>query len=330
MRIFFAFAMFFVFAGTLAYSQTCTISGAGTIVWNPLTTPTCQEGGVTTATATTLIIPAGVTLNFDDNGDTWMGTRIDIFGELLITADVTINSSIVVKSGGLVTLSKKLSLGTSPSDPTGCNYVVSINTGGLVDVGNTGTDRLYICGSFIMKGNGACESCGGTNSGTCAYAGIPYCEPAGGFAGPLGYSKDGYDASLPIKLLSFTAFKNLNKISLSWSTSSEINFDFFEIDKSTDGKAFHSIAKVKGHGTTDELNEYSLDDEKPYIGKNYYRLKSVDFDGFTEYFKVVLVDFDGKKNFSIYPNPSDGISFTTETNFTPKSRAFVADRKSVV
>ena len=60
------------------------------------------------------------------------------------------------------------------------------------------------------------------------------------------------------------------------------------------------------------------------MGKNYYRLKSVDFDGYTEYFNVVMVDFDGKKNFSIYPNPSDGITFTTETNFSPQNRAFIA------
>jgi hypothetical protein len=109
-----------------------------------------------------------------------------------------------------------------------------------------------------------------------------------------------------------------------WATASELNFDYFDIEKSSDGKTFQSIAKVNGHGTTNERKDYSLEDEKPYIGENYYRLKSVDYDGYTEYFNVVLVDFDGSKAFSILPNPSDGISFTAETNFIPENRAFVA------
>ena len=50
---------------------------------------------------------------------------------------------------------------------------------------------------------------------------------------------------------------------------------------SSEGKSFQSIAKVKGNGTTTQRHDYFLDDEKPYIGKNYYRLKSVDFDGYT-------------------------------------------------
>ena len=320
----FALLMFLIISGSAAISQTCTISGAGTILWNAPTTPTCIEGGQTTANSSTLIIPVGVILQFDDIADTWTGTKIEVFGQLSITADVTINASIVVKDGGLVTLDKKLSLGTSPSDPTGCNYAMSINTGGLVDVGTTGTDRLYICGSYIMTGSGACNDCGGTNSGTCAYIpGTPYCEPAGGFAGPLGYSKDGYDASLPIELLFFKATKNVDKISLSWATASELNFDYFDVEKSSDGSNFHSIAHVKGNGTTNIRQDYSLDDEKPLLGKNYYRLKSVDFDGYTEYFNVVMVDFDGKMDFSVYPNPSDGVTFSAETNFIPQSRAFV-------
>ena len=49
----------------------------------------------------------------------------------------------------------------------------------------------------------------------------------------------------------------------------------------------------------------------------------MDFDGYTEYFNVLMVDFDGKRDFSVYPNPSDGVTFSAETNFIPQSRAFV-------
>jgi len=129
---------------------------------------------------------------------------------------------------------------------------------------------------------------------------------------------------LPIDLVSFSANKKINGVELLWKTSTEENLDFFEVERSINGKDFTRLGVMKGNGTTNEEHAYNLFDEKPTIGKNYYRLKSVDFDGYTEYFNVVMVDFDGSKSFSIAPNPSDGITFTAQTNFTPTARAFVA------
>jgi hypothetical protein len=36
-----------------------------------------------------------------------------------------------------------------------------------------------------------------------------------------------------------------------------------------------------------------------------------------------MVDFDGQKSFSIYPNPADGAGFKAETNFAPAENSFV-------
>ncbi len=121
--------------------------------------------------------------------------------------------------------------------------------------------------------------------------------------------------TLPVSLTDFTANQRTSDILLEWHTSSEINFDFFCIEKSTDGKAFKEIGTVKGHGTTHESNSYSLIDSSPNIGTNYYRLKSVDFDGHTEYFKVVSVDYATDKKFMVYPNPSDGNFISIKINF---------------
>jgi hypothetical protein len=145
----------------------------------------------------------------------------------------------------------------------------------------------------------------------------------GNLTGPGTLDKNS-NGSLPIELLFFQGSKGLKNIKLKWATTSEINFDYFDIEKSADGKVFQKIARVTGHGTTNKRNDYFLEDEKPYFGKNYYRLNSVDFDGYTESFNVVMVDFDGIKAFSVSPNPFDGITFTTETNFVPQTRAFVA------
>jgi len=320
-----------------AIAQTCTIvdpdgdPGTSTLVsWVNASSPSCQEGGNAGA-ASIIIIPAGVLLRFDDGADTWTGTNIQVYGRLGISAAVKISSNIEVLSGGTLAIGNngKLDMGSAGSNP--CPYSVTIQPGGLLDfTGNpvNPSERLRFCNTTIaIPGGGSCQNCPEVSPGVFDCSGIvappPICEPVGGFTGPIVLSEDG-GASLPVELAFFRASKGINKVSLSWATASELNFNYFEVEKSADGKTFQSIAKVNGHGTTNERHDYALDDEKPYIGKNYYRLKSVDFDGYTEYFNVLRVDFDGSKAFSITPNPSDGITFTAETNFVPDTKAYVA------
>jgi hypothetical protein len=308
------FILFCVLVGTLnsAYSQTCTISGTSPLNWvNP--GPACSEGG-NAGGASILVIPAGFTVTFDSNSDTWAGTRIDVYGTLSITKDVTINSSIAVHSGGLLKLESKLFMGSS----SGCGYGLSIRPGGTVDVGGTGSDRLSICGVELMKGNGGCNSCGGDNSGDCAYNGQPYCEPTTGFTGPLGYDEDGYDIVLPIKLVSFSASQNSDVVLLNWTTSSQENFDKFIVEHSIDGKNFDTLGVVYGTGNTKLLMNYSITDSNPVIGKNYYRLKSIDYDLTFEYSAVKMAEFKGSKNVIVFPNPASEPFINVHTNFSPQ------------
>jgi hypothetical protein len=307
---------------TFGYGQTCTLSGTGTILWSNASPPACQEGG-NAGTKTTIIIPAGVTLEFNDNGDTWTGTMIEIYGTLSITApgQVTINSSITVKSGGTLSIGSKLNIGSS----SGCGYSLSAESGAVIDIAGSTPDRLNICGKEIARGGTAgCNQCpeNPPSSGNYDCTGIspPYCEPSGGFTGPISFDENG----LPIELLSFKASKGITNVKLSWATASELNFHYFEVERSVDGTTFTAIGKIQGNGTTNIRQDYSFEDEKPLIGKNYYRLKAVDFDGYTEHFNVLMVDYDGKKNFSVYPNPSDGVTLHTETNFVPVKNSFVA------
>lgn len=115
--------------------------------------------------------------------------------------------------------------------------------------------------------------------------------------------------ALPVKLVSFTADKyNETQSQLKWATSSEINNDHFDIERSADGLAWSKIGEVKGAGNSNETMEYSYTDEATMTGANYYRLKQVDFDGKFEYSNIAEVDFDGGRPLnttvmSIYPNP---------------------------
>lgn len=85
--------------------------------------------------------------------------------------------------------------------------------------------------------------------------------------------------ALPITLSKFI-IKPINKtILLNWETSSEIKNDYFDIERSTDGKSFAKIGKQAGSGNSNTLKIYSFTDHHPLSGTNYYRLVQYDFDG---------------------------------------------------
>lgn len=57
--------------------------------------------------------------------------------------------------------------------------------------------------------------------------------------------------ALPIELLEFTAKSDLNNsVALEWTTASEVNNDYFELQKSNDGVNFETFAKVKSKGNS--------------------------------------------------------------------------------
>jgi len=114
---------------------------------------------------------------------------------------------------------------------------------------------------------------------------------------------------LPIELLSFSGAENGNIIELNWVTATEINNDYFEIQRSIDGISFSTIGVVAGNGTTMLPSNYSYVDINPANGTNYYRLKQVDYDGAIEYHNVIALSYNstqkGSNNayINIYPNP---------------------------
>lgn len=112
---------------------------------------------------------------------------------------------------------------------------------------------------------------------------------------------------LPVDLISFSASVVENVVKLSWITASEINNDYFTLEKSRNGKDFKILGNVSGNGTVNTTSHYDFMDNKPFLGLSYYRLSQTDYDGTVEVFTVISVLYtNGKANFSIYPNPITG------------------------
>lgn len=122
---------------------------------------------------------------------------------------------------------------------------------------------------------------------------------------------------LPVELVAFTGKHENGFNKLEWKTASELNNDYFELERSSNGEEFASIGRIAGKGTTSELSDYVFLDEQPLGGTNYYRLKQVDFNGEFSYSNIVLVEFEvesGTFNVSVFPNPvAKGTSFTIRT-----------------
>ncbi|MEY4904369.1 MAG: hypothetical protein RLZZ292_2184, partial [Bacteroidota bacterium] len=92
-------------------------------------------------------------------------------------------------------------------------------------------------------------------------------------------------------------------VDLNWQTISEERLTNYEVQRSADGKNFENIKVVIAKNTLASA-DYSLQDATPFKGMNYYRLKINEQDGSFKYSRVQVAQVGGKKEVTIYPNPT--------------------------
>lgn len=107
---------------------------------------------------------------------------------------------------------------------------------------------------------------------------------------------------LPVELLFFETRVVSKQVILNWATASEENFEYFSVQRSKDLIQFEEIGTINGHGDSKIRQDYQFEDAKPYKGTSYYRLQSIDFDGYTEIFNAVSVFVEESNNFEVYPS----------------------------
>ncbi len=95
---------------------------------------------------------------------------------------------------------------------------------------------------------------------------------------------------LPVELIGFRAFCKNGDVTLNWSTSVEIDNDYFSVEKSYDLINFIEIADISGAGNSNHVIHYShIDKDVHSSDKMYYRIKQTDFDGKTKYSEILSV-----------------------------------------
>ena len=121
---------------------------------------------------------------------------------------------------------------------------------------------------------------------------------------------------LPVKLSNFEVACQSNLPQLKWTTSTEINNNYFTVERAVGlpnekDLNFIEIAKIQGSGNSNIEQNYSFVDDSYSSNKSdlntYYRLKQTDYDGQFEYFYPILANCTVEQNeISIYPNPNEG------------------------
>jgi len=127
-------------------------------------------------------------------------------------------------------------------------------------------------------------------------------------------SNDGYytigtrnkvNSPLPVQVTAFSAQQTEKGVEIKWRTETELNNDYFTVERSADGEYFESILSVVGAGTSSVSHHYAAIDRTPLSGTSYYRLKQTDQDGKFTHSGIVAIEVGGNELINtIYPNPA--------------------------
>ena len=127
---------------------------------------------------------------------------------------------------------------------------------------------------------------------------------------------------LPLNWESFTALENTNEVDLHWEISNAREVESFYVEKSNDNINWTSIDHIAYDETQDNYNSV---DPSPMPGNNYYRIRSVDFNGDESYSAIRTVNIKSEIKMMIWPNPTSGAVYIQNNGAENNMNAQVFD-----
>jgi hypothetical protein len=255
-----------------------------------------QTNGVTTSISSVLTSPPALTVKCPKDGK--LSLSIDCPGCL--------GQGYIVKPGGKI------------QNCGACN-----NTGKLFaacnhawigsDIQVSGTSFNAIGIDTLAINNMATFSYSNTDQVIFTYGGTTgaAASSAGARLNSLWFKSFDYSVSdlLPLKLESFSAAARAGSVDLKWTASNQINFNHFELERSSDGKSFTTYAIIFPAENAVSTANYDYTDKHPDNSTQfvYYRLKMVDVSGKMTYSQAQIIRLEDDKNaiaLVAYPNPA--------------------------
>jgi len=139
---------------------------------------------------------------------------------------------------------------------------------------------------------------------------------------PGTYSNNSF-SPLPVTFIGFSAYIQHQETVLNWATGSEINNNFFTVERSRDGEHFETLLTKQGNGNSSETIYYTAYDENPLPGTSYYRLSQTDYNGSSAQYKIIAVNNTDVETFAISSISPTSFSDNTTLNYTLPSDAEV-------
>lgn len=233
------------------------------------------------------------------------------------------------------------------AQPTSGSYSLSLTTENISGLSDNAFAILKrpvgsLSGADWTNGGGLISAPGGY--GRMVADGVAYVTGLTNFS-EFGVGSGG--GGLPIQLINFNARVTDNKqVQLLWNTATEINNDYFTVERSADGVTYKAIGKVAGAGNSSVPLSYQLMDAEPLAGTSYYRLRQTDYNGESDFSDPIAVTIDKQMEPTVevtaYPNPSTGkfslilnhykgqatISIINETGAEVYSKNIIANTES--
>jgi hypothetical protein len=219
--------------------------------------------------------------------------------ELMLTTTGVTLSELSGSNGLLVTPSQILNSYTTYNATTGSGAA-----SGSVLV--TGINITTLTFKVYMKGDGH----GTAWSTSSEHAGDEFL---------VGVSLPVTQLVLPVTLSAFTAQSQGNAALLNWTTATEENSSYFNVQASRDGTSWSTVGEVKATGNSATPENYSFVDNAVASGNNYYRVVEVSLDNSEIYSVVRQLTFGSSTVLSYYPNPvKNSVTITTSAT-SPQS-----------
>ncbi|MCZ2278038.1 MAG: T9SS type A sorting domain-containing protein [Bacteroidia bacterium] len=137
------------------------------------------------------------------------------------------------------------------------------------------------------------------------------------------------NSPLPMELLSFEGKQVGNSVQVNWLTASEKNTDYFILEKTRNGEEFTEAGRIKAAGNSTQIHHYSLTDDSPAEGMNYYRLTEIDFDGTKHETHLITVSFKSDiRQLTLHPNPAssdDGLELLFYSENNKRTQIYIYD-----
>ena len=129
---------------------------------------------------------------------------------------------------------------------------------------------------------------------------------------------------LPVELIAYNATCESGLIYLTWSTSSEINNDHFEIEGSTDAITYENVSSIAGAGNSNSIHNYNLTLNNIHRNK-YFRLVQYDYNGVSKHYLPLYLNCDAALDqLTVFIN-GNNLQFTIPENFSSKCMIQVMD-----